>query len=81
MFPEAAVFRLSKKSKNGIMPLELIRRDRTAMKKFSLLFLSLFTLFSLSACGRQEGPPPEDGTARETVQLTVWGAEEDEALL
>ena len=51
------------------------------MKKISLLFLSLFTLLSLSACGRQEGPPPEDGTARETVQLTVWGAEEDEALL
>ena len=45
------------------------------MKKISLLFLSLFTLLSLSACGRQEGPPPEDGTARETVQLTVWGAE------
>ena len=51
------------------------------MKKISLLFLSLFTLLSLSACGRQQGPPPEDGTARETVQLTVWGAEEDEALL
>ena len=53
------------------------------MKKRRLLFaLSLVLLVLLSACGgKQPAPEPESATKRETVALTVWGAEEDEALL
>ena len=53
------------------------------MKKRRLLFaLSLALLVLLSACGgKQPAPEPESATKRETVALTVWGAEEDEALL
>ena len=52
------------------------------MKKnvFALL-LSLTMLVLLSACGEKEPPPADSGTDSQTVSLTVWGAEEDEALL
>ena len=53
------------------------------MKKtcFSLL-CSILLLISLTACGGQEdAPPPESEAEAGTIQLTVWGAEEDEALL
>ena len=53
------------------------------MKKtcFSLL-CSILLLVSLTACGGQEdAPPPEPEAVTGTIQLTVWGAEEDEALL
>ena len=50
------------------------------MKKCVFLLLSLGALLLLSAC--KDPAPPESGDAeRETVSLTVWGAEEDEALL
>ncbi len=52
------------------------------MKKRSfLLTLSVWTLILLSGCFSREQPAPTDGPAMENVQLTVWGAEEDEALL
>ena len=47
-------------------------------KCFSLV-LSL--LFLLSACGGQQPSVPDDTPETQTVELTVWGAEEDEALL
>ncbi len=52
------------------------------MKKnvFALL-LSLTMLALLPACGEKEPPPADSGTDSQTVSLTVWGAEEDEALL
>lgn len=53
-----------------------------AMKKnFFPLFLSICMLFLAAACGGQEQPPVTSEAAQETVNLTVWGAEEDEALL
>ena len=51
-------------------------------KKCLSLLLSMGLLFSLSACGKEEPPEPvESDPLEETVALTVWGAEEDEALL
>ena len=51
-------------------------------KRIFPLLLSLWALLLTAACGRQAQPPvPEDGDAGGTVELTVWGAEEDEALL
>ena len=53
------------------------------MKKtcFSLL-CSILLLVSLTACGGQEdAPPPEPEAETGTIQLTVWGAEEDLELL
>ena len=53
------------------------------MKKtcFSLL-CSILLLVLLTACGgREDTPPPEPEAETGTIQLTVWGAEEDEALL
>ena len=50
------------------------------MKKYVVLLLSLGMLL-LSAC-KDQAPPPESAVPeKETVSLTVWGAEEDEALL
>ncbi len=49
------------------------------------LFLSICLVFSLTACKKKERQPEEtEGTEpvyEEHVKLTVWGAEEDEALL
>ena len=52
------------------------------MKKNRLLPLLLAgMLVFLSACGKQPPPPAVDPVQPQTVELTVWGAEEDEALL
>lgn len=53
----------------------------TMQKRVFLLFLSVWTLLLLSACKDQAPPPVDSGAAEETIELTVWGAEEDEALL
>ena len=50
------------------------------MKKKSF-FLSLCALGLLAGCSGREQPTSAVQPAPETVQLTVWGAEEDEALL
>ncbi|MCI9157965.1 MAG: extracellular solute-binding protein [Lawsonibacter sp.] len=50
------------------------------MKKILSLLLCSLLLIPLAACGGQEAPP-ERGAGAETIELTVWGAEEDEALL
>ena len=51
-------------------------------KKLRSLFLSLCLLLP-AGCRRQEPLPqePTGGAAQETIELTVWGAQEDEALL
>ncbi len=48
-----------------------------------LLALSLAALLWTAGCGRQAPPPAEASTdeGTQTVELTVWGAEEDAALL
>ena len=53
------------------------------MKKTYLsLFCSFLLLVSLAACGgREVSPPLESETETGTIKLTVWGAEEDAALL
>lgn len=52
------------------------------MKKTFFLSLCLFLpLVFLTACGSREAPPPEREAEPETIELTVWGAEEDEVLL
>ena len=51
------------------------------MKKYVFLLLSLGALLFLPACGKQAPPPEEGALEKETVNLVVWGAEEDEALL
>ena len=51
------------------------------MRRLSLFVLSACLLSLLSACGSQEQLPEDSPPADETIALTVWGAEEDEALL
>ncbi len=50
-------------------------------RNYLLLLLSIGALFLLSACGEAPPVPADGGTEEQTVALTVWGAEEDEALL
>ena len=50
------------------------------MKKYVFLLLCLGALLLLPAC-KDQAPPESAVQERETVELTVWGAEEDEALL
>lgn len=50
------------------------------MKK-RMFLLSLWALALLAGCSGREQPTSGVQPASETVQLTVWGAEEDEALL
>ena len=51
-------------------------------RRLFLLAVSIFLLSLLSACGGQaQAPAGSRPPVRETVSLTVWGAEEDEALL
>ncbi len=53
-----------------------------AMEKRSSFLISCICILSLlSACGSQKQPPADSRPVNETVTLTVWGAEEDEALL
>ena len=51
------------------------------MRRLFLFVLSACLLSLLSACGSQEQLPEDSPPADETIVLTVWGAEEDEALL
>lgn len=51
------------------------------MKKRCLLLLSVWVLLLTAACGRRQPPPAQSGAEQELVELTVWGAEEDKALL
>ena len=51
------------------------------MKRLFLLILSSCLLFLLAACDGQTQAPAESPPADGPVALTVWGAEEDEALL
>ena len=51
------------------------------MRRLFLFVLSACLLLLLSACGKQEQLPEDSPPADETIALTVWGAEEDEALL
>ena len=50
-------------------------------KRIFLLTLSACCLFLLAACRSQAPASEESRPVKETVALTVWGAEEDEALL
>ena len=50
-------------------------------KKSVFLFILLSLLLGVTACGRQAPPSEDPEPARQTVELTVWGAEEDTALL
>lgn len=50
-------------------------------KRVFLLTLSVCLLSLLASCNGQAPIPDESRPAKETVALTVWGAEEDEALL
>ena len=50
-------------------------------KKSVFLFILLGLLLSVTACGRQAPLSETPEPARQTVELTVWGAEEDAALL
>ncbi len=54
------------------------------MKKIGFLLLCFFLLLiSLTACGssQEAAPSLEHEAESKTVELTVWGAEEDEPLL
>lgn len=51
------------------------------MKKFVCLLVSVGMLLSLTACGRKTPPDTDLDKTDQVVELTVWGAEEDEALL
>ena len=50
-------------------------------KQTFLAAVSACLVFLLTACVGQEPPPEEGSLGQETVALTVWGAEEDQALL
>ncbi len=51
------------------------------MKRNFSLLLSIGMFLLLSACGQEAPPADTSGPERQSVALTVWGAEEDEALL
>ncbi|MDE6838833.1 MAG: extracellular solute-binding protein, partial [Acutalibacter sp.] len=51
------------------------------MVRKSFLLLAAGILLLLTACTGQKPQPQEEPPASRTVALTVWGAEEDEALL
>ncbi len=59
------------------------QRERYDAMKMNQIFLllSIGALLFLSACGQQEPPPSQGEPAEQTVELTVWGAEEDADLL
>ena len=50
-------------------------------KRAFLLILSVWMLTLLASCGGRDQTADSSQPANETVALTVWGAEEDEALL
>ena len=51
------------------------------MRRLFLFVLSACLLLLPSACGKQKQLPKDSPPADKTIALTVWGAEEDEALL
>ena len=51
------------------------------IRRHFFLILSACFLFLLAACGDRDPAPAESLPTDETIALTVWGAEEDEALL
>ena len=59
----------------------IIRGPNTMKKNLLSLLLSMGMLVSLTACKEAPPAPADSGREIETVELTVWGAEEDEALL
>ena len=50
-------------------------------KRIFCAALSICLLFPLTACKGRNPLPKESLPVKETIALTVWGAEEDEALL
>lgn len=50
-------------------------------RKSFALFAAAISIISMVGCNRSTDGNTSLDTARETVELTVWGAEEDEALL
>lgn len=50
-------------------------------KAIAFLLASLGMLLGLTACGRNPAPGDEPEPARQVVELTVWGAEEDRELI
>lgn len=50
-------------------------------KRIFLLTLSVYLLFLLASCNGQTPTLDVSQPVKETIELTVWGAEEDEALL
>ena len=50
-------------------------------KRILLLIVSTCFLLTAAACNSRVPAPEESRPAQERVSLTVWGAEEDEALL
>ncbi|MCI8538890.1 MAG: extracellular solute-binding protein [Oscillospiraceae bacterium] len=51
------------------------------MRRIYFLLLAVFCLLAAASCKAQEPPAETPQPQNETVALTVWGAEEDEALL
>ncbi|MCI8423934.1 MAG: extracellular solute-binding protein [Lawsonibacter sp.] len=50
-------------------------------KRLFFLIFSILILLAGTACGREELPASSAGPGQEMVALTVWGSEEDEALI
>lgn len=50
-------------------------------KKLAFWALCAWALAMLAACTGQQTPSSSSQPAKETIELTVWGAEEDEELL
>lgn len=50
-------------------------------KALAILLASLGLLLGLTACGKQPAPADQSNQSSQTVELTVWGAEEDAELL
>lgn len=58
-----------------------LERFDVMKKKMTAVFLSIWMLFLAAACNVQEQAPISSQITEDTIELTVWGAEEDEALL
>ncbi len=84
---EAAAFCCAKVPLNSnwiniiVMFWNFIERHDTVMERKHFLLLLAGVFFLLSACKSQEPPATEPEAGKQSVALTVWGAEEDQALL